>query len=54
VTSQDAAEVQAIEDELLLRLRSIQRAALLCAGQLPDDEAALLNTLCEGIAEATR
>ncbi|RQP25542.1 HD domain-containing protein [Albitalea terrae] len=53
VSSQDAAEVQAIEDELLFRLRSIQRAALLCAGQLADDEAALLNTLCEGIAEAT-
>lgn len=53
VSLQDTAEVQAIEDELLFRLRSIQRAALLCAGQLPDDEAALLNTLCAGIAEAT-
>jgi hypothetical protein len=53
VSSQDAAEVQAIEDELLFRLRSIQRAAWLCAGQLPDDEAALLRTLCDGITEAT-
>ena len=51
--SVEAPEVEAIEDELLFRLRSIQRAALLCAGKLPDADAMLLNTLCEGINEAT-
>ena len=53
VAQQDTPEVEAIEDELLFRLRAIQRAALLCAGKLPDADAMLLNTLCEGINEAT-
>jgi len=53
VAQQDTPEVEAIEDELLFRLRAIQRAALLCAGKLPDADAMLLNTLCDGIAEAT-
>jgi len=53
VVQQDSAEVEAIEDELLFRLRAIQRAALLCAGKLPEADAMLLNTLGEGIAEAT-
>jgi len=53
IAQQDTPEVEAIEDELLFRLRSIQRAALLCAGKLPDADAMLLNTLCEGINEAT-
>lgn len=53
VAQQDSAEVEAIEDELLFRLRAIQRAALLCAGSLPEADAMLLNTLCEGIAEGT-
>ncbi len=53
VAQQDTPEVEAIEDELLFRLRAIQRAALLCAGKLPDADALLLNTLCEGINEAT-
>jgi len=50
VAAQDSAEVEAIEDELMFRLRAIQRAALLCAGKLPEEEALQLNLLCVGIA----
>ena len=46
----DAAEVEAMEDELYLRLRGVQRAALLRAGQLPAEEAAALGTLCDSLA----
>lgn len=49
VSAQDAAEVEAVEDELLFRLRAIQRATLLRAGELPADEAARLHALCEGL-----
>jgi hypothetical protein len=49
VASQDTAEVEAIEDELLFRLRSIQRAALLRAGKLPPNDAMRLNLLCESL-----
>ena len=45
--AQDAAEVEAIEDELFFRLRSIERAALLRAGALASDEAQRLERLCE-------
>lgn len=46
----DAAEVEAVEDELYFRLRGIQRATLLFAGQLPPDEAAALGALCDSLA----
>lgn len=46
----DAAEVEAVEDELYRRLRAVQRATLLRAGQLPADEAEALRTLCESLA----
>ncbi len=45
--AQDAAEVEAIEDELFFRLRSIERATLLRAGDLASDEAQRLERLCE-------
>ena len=45
--AQDAAEVEAIEDELFYRLRSIERAILLRAGELASDEAQRLERLCE-------
>jgi hypothetical protein len=47
VTAQDAAEVEAIEDELHFRLRCIQRAALLRAGKLPPTDMRRLNLLCD-------
>ena len=48
--SADAAEVEALEDELYFRLRGVQRAALLLAGQLPAPEAASLGELCDSLA----
>jgi hypothetical protein len=47
LVAQDAAEVEAIEDELFFRLRSIERAILLRAGDLASDEAQRLERLCE-------
>jgi len=46
----DAAEVEAMEDELYFRLRGIQRATLLRAGSLPAGEARALGTLCDSLA----
>jgi len=46
----DAAEVEALEDELYFRLRGVQRATLLAAGKLPPEEAALLNEVCDSLA----
>jgi len=46
----DAAEVEAVEDELYFRLRGIQRATLLRAGRLPEQEAAALEALCDTLA----
>lgn len=46
VSVRDAAEVEAIEDELIFRLRSIERAALLRAGELAPGDAARLEQLC--------
>lgn len=46
---QDSAEVEAIEDELALRLRGIERAARLRAGTLPAGDQQLLDRLCLGI-----
>ena len=51
VTLQDAAEVEAVEDELFFRLRGISRAAQLRAGPLPPADAARLGQLC-GALEA--
>jgi hypothetical protein len=48
--SADAAEVEMLEDELYFRLRGIQRATLLLAGQLPTPEAVALGVLCDSFA----
>jgi hypothetical protein len=39
MTEQDVAELEAVETELMFRLRSIQRATLLRAGAITGDEA---------------
>ena len=46
----DAAEVEAVEDELYFRLRGVQRATLLRAGELPPEEATALVELCDSLA----
>jgi hypothetical protein len=48
--STDAAEVEALEDELYFRLRGVQRATLLLAGKLPAPQAEALEDLCESFA----
>ena len=50
LASADAAVVEAVEDELYFRLRGVQRATLLLAGQLPPVEAAALGALCDSLA----
>jgi hypothetical protein len=45
VSARDAAEVEAIEDELLFRLRAIERAAQLRAGELGPGDAGRLEQL---------
>lgn len=45
----DAAEVEAMEDELYFRLRGVQRAVMLRAGELLADEAATLKALCDSL-----
>ena len=50
LVSADAAEVEALEDELYFRLRGVQRATLLLAGTLPAHEAAALAELCDSLA----
>jgi hypothetical protein len=50
MVSADAAEVEAVEDELYFRLRGVQRATLLRAGHLPPEEAAALGALCDSMA----
>jgi hypothetical protein len=52
VAAQDAAEVEAVEDELYFRLRCIQRAAKLRAGDLPDGDAQGMVELCEALRVA--
>ena len=47
ISAQDAAEVEAIEDELFFRLRAIERATLLRAGELPPEQGEQLRKLCE-------
>jgi HD domain len=46
VSAEDAAEVEAIEDELLFRLRAIERAVRLRAGDLAPGDNARLGQLC--------
>jgi hypothetical protein len=48
--SPDAAEVEMMEDELYFRLRGVQRATLLRAGQLPAPQAEALGALCDSFA----
>lgn len=48
--SVNAAEVEAIEDELYRRLRSVQRATLMRAGTLEPAHAARLTQFCDGLA----
>ena len=50
----DPAEVQAVEGELLFRLRAIERAAHLRAGELPPADAHRLNLLCDSLRTVTR
>ena len=49
VAVQDAAEVEAVEDELFFRLRAIKRATLLRAVDLSPQAAQRLNQLCDGL-----
>jgi hypothetical protein len=49
VSARDAAEVEAIEDELIFRLRGVERAALLRAGELAPGDSARLGRLCEAL-----
>jgi hypothetical protein len=49
VAEHDAAEVEAVEDELFFRLRCIARAAQLRAGELPPGDAAKLGQLCDAL-----
>lgn len=46
----EAAEVEMLEDEIYFRLRGVQRATLLLAGQLPSPHAEALGTLCDSFA----
>lgn len=46
----EAAEVEALEDAIYFRLRAVQRAMLLHAGELPANEAAALQALGESLA----
>jgi hypothetical protein len=46
----DAAEVEALEDELYFRLRGVQRATLRAAGKLPPPESTELAALCDSLA----
>jgi len=49
VQAQDAAEVEAVEDELRYRLRAIRRATQLRAGDLPAADAERLRSFCESV-----
>jgi len=48
-TAANAAEIEAIEDELYRRLRGVQRAVMLRAGSLPEADASTLSTFCDGL-----
>jgi hypothetical protein len=51
VAEQDTTELQAIEEELEFRLRSIQRAVLMRAGDLPSGDMHRLRLLCENVMD---
>ena len=53
VAAPDAAEVEAVEDELFFRLQSISRAARLCAGSLQGTDAGRLDELCNALTVIT-
>ena len=50
----EAAEVEAVEDELFFRLRAIERSALLRAGELAAPDAERLNLLCLSLQAGER
>ena len=52
IAHQDAAELEAIAQELQFRLRSIQRAVMLRAGKLQPDDLHRLRLLCENLGDA--
>lgn len=54
ISDQDAAEVESVEDELCHRLRGIERATRLLAGQLPTRDAQSLDRLCEEFSVMSR
>lgn len=54
IADQDAAEVEAVEDELCHRLRGIERATRLLAGDLPAQDAESLDRLCEELSVMSR
>jgi hypothetical protein len=49
IADQDAAEVEAVEDELYFRLRGIERATRLCAGELTAADSERLEQFCNEI-----
>jgi hypothetical protein len=51
-TGAEAAEVEALEDQLYFRLRAVQRAMELHAGELSDDDADALRSLGESLSMA--
>jgi hypothetical protein len=53
LNTRDAPEVEAIEEELVFRLRAIERAAMLRAGELAPRDAGRLATLCESLRAVT-
>ena len=48
--AQDCAEVEAVEDELMFRLRGIERATRLRAGQLPQADGERLQRFCTSLS----
>ena len=54
VASQDEAEIEAIEEEFLVRLRSIERAAWLRAGTLSPADSQRLELLCSSLINDLR
>lgn len=54
VASQDEAEIEAIEEEFLVRLRSIERAAWLHAGTLPPTDSQRLELFCRSLISDLR
>ena len=53
VAETDAAEVLAVAGELMYRLRGIERAVLLRAGELPAQEQSAIDSLCMGLRACT-